>query len=59
MIIQVLETMTKEEKQKTWLCAANSSSAWHTGLSSGAPDTVRCARLVHVKRPLSGLDGGI
>jgi hypothetical protein len=38
MIIQVLETMTKEEKEKTWLCAANSSSAWHTGLSGGAPD---------------------
>jgi hypothetical protein len=30
MIIQVLETMTKEEKEKTWLCVANSSSAWHT-----------------------------
>jgi hypothetical protein len=23
-----------------------SSSAWHTGLSGGAPDSVRCARLV-------------
>jgi hypothetical protein len=23
----------------------NSSSVWHTGLSSGAPDSVRCARL--------------
>jgi hypothetical protein len=22
-----------------------SSSAWHTGLSGGAPDSVRCARL--------------
>jgi hypothetical protein len=30
---------------KSWLCAANSSSAWHTGLSSGAPDSVRCPRL--------------
>jgi hypothetical protein len=29
------------------LCAANSSSAWHTGLSGGAPDNVRCARLVN------------
>jgi hypothetical protein len=46
MIIQVLETVTKEEKEKTWLCAANSNSAWHT-------------RLVRVKRPLSGLDGGV
>jgi hypothetical protein len=51
--------MTKEEKEKTWLCAANSSSAWHTGLSGGAPDSVRCARLVHVKRSLSRLDGGV
>jgi hypothetical protein len=24
----------------------NSSSAWHTGLPGGAPDSVRCARLV-------------
>jgi hypothetical protein len=47
MIIQVLETVTKEEKEKTWLHAANSSSAWHTRLSGGAPDSVRCARLVH------------
>jgi hypothetical protein len=26
-----------------------------TGLSGGAPDSVRCARLALVKRPLSGL----
>ena len=31
---------------KSWLCAANSSSAWHTGLSGGAPDSVRCPRLL-------------
>jgi hypothetical protein len=46
MIIQMLETVTKEEKEKTWLRATNSSSAWHTGRSGGAPDSVRCARLV-------------
>jgi hypothetical protein len=48
MVIQVLETVTKEEEKKKgkgWLCAANTSSVWHTGLSSGAPDSVRCARL--------------
>jgi hypothetical protein len=48
MVIQVLETVTKEEKkkrEKSWLCAANTSSVWHTGLSGGAPDSVRCARL--------------
>jgi hypothetical protein len=26
-----------------------------TGLSSGAPDSVRCARMAMVKRPLSGI----
>jgi hypothetical protein len=35
----------RKELEKTWLCAINSSSAWHTGLSDGAPDSVRCARL--------------
>jgi hypothetical protein len=32
---------------KSWLCAVNSSSAWHIGLSGGAPDSVRCTRLVN------------
>jgi hypothetical protein len=36
----------RKEVKKTWLCAANFSSAWHTRLSGGAPDSVRCARLV-------------
>jgi hypothetical protein len=31
--------------EKNWQCAANSSSAWHTGLSGGTPGSVRCARL--------------
>jgi hypothetical protein len=51
MFIQVLETVTKEEKEKTWLFAANSSSAWHTGLSGGAPD----CPVVH--RTVSGTPG--
>ena len=29
-------------------------SVWGTGLSGGAPDSVRCARLPRPKRPLSG-----
>jgi hypothetical protein len=41
------------------VCSQNSSSAWHTGLSGGAPDSVRCARLVQVNLPLSGFDGGV
>jgi hypothetical protein len=47
MVIQVLETVTKEEEKKRERvgCAANTSSVWHTGLSGGAPDSVRCARL--------------
>jgi hypothetical protein len=42
MVIQVLETMTKEQeknREKSWLCAANTSSVW-------VHRTVRCARLV-------------
>jgi hypothetical protein len=30
-------------------------SVWGTGLSGGAPDSVRCARLPRTKRPLSGI----
>jgi hypothetical protein len=49
MVIQVLETVTKEEEKK-WKelgsVQPNVSSVWHTGLSGGAPDSVRCARLV-------------
>jgi hypothetical protein len=30
------------------------SSAWHTGLSGGAPDSVRCARPAPANWPLSG-----
>jgi hypothetical protein len=30
-------------------------SVWGTGLSGGAPDSVRCARLPRAKKPLSGI----
>jgi hypothetical protein len=30
-------------------------SVWGTGLSGGAPDSVRCARLLRAKKPLSGI----
>jgi hypothetical protein len=49
MVIQVLETVTKEEERKREGLGSvqpNFSSLWHTELSSGAPDSVRCARLV-------------
>jgi hypothetical protein len=42
--------MTKERKKK-WkrlgCVQPNSSSAWHTGLSGGAPDSVWCTKLVN------------
>ena len=34
---------------KRWMCAANSSSAWHTELSGGAPNCVQCPRLADVE----------
>jgi hypothetical protein len=58
----MLETVRKEDKMERKRLGSVQpifSSVWHTGLSGGAPDIVRCARLVHVKRPLSGLDGGV
>jgi hypothetical protein len=49
MVIQVLETVRKEEEKKPKRLGSvqpKLSSVWHTGLSGGAPDSVRCARLV-------------
>jgi hypothetical protein len=49
MVIQVLETVTKEEERKREKLGSVQpiySSVWHTGLSGGAPDSVWCARLV-------------
>jgi hypothetical protein len=43
----VLETekSRKEKNCKGLGCVQPSSAYWHTGLSGGAPDSVRCARL--------------
>jgi hypothetical protein len=49
MVIQVLEIVTKEEERKREGLGSvqpSFSSVWHTGLSGGAPDSVRCARLL-------------
>jgi hypothetical protein len=49
MVIQVLEIVTKGEERKRERLGSmqpNFSSVWHTGLSGGASDSVRCARLV-------------
>jgi hypothetical protein len=48
MFVQVLETEQRKEKQiwKMIGCEQPTSArAWHTGLSGGAPDSVRCPRL--------------
>jgi hypothetical protein len=55
----VLETVIKEEEKKSKRLGSvqpKLSLVWHIGLSGGAPDSVRCARLSPVKRPLSGKD---
>jgi hypothetical protein len=48
MFVQVLETLQRKEK-RIWKRIGyeqpTSARAWHTGLSDGAPDSVRCARL--------------
>jgi hypothetical protein len=55
MVIQVLETVTKEEERKREGLGSvqpNFSSVWHTGLS-GAPGWSA------VNSSLSGFDGGV
>jgi hypothetical protein len=40
--------MTKKREKgwkKEWLGQPKPAPAWHTGLSGGAPDSVRCPRL--------------
>jgi hypothetical protein len=58
----VLETMLRRRESNCKRLGGvqpNSSSALHTGLSGGAADSVRCARLVCVNSPLLGFDGGV
>jgi hypothetical protein len=58
----VLETVLKKREsncKRLGCVQPNSSSAWHTGLSGGAPDSVWCARLVRVNLSLSGFDGDV
>jgi hypothetical protein len=49
----VLES-EKRQMEKTWLDSQDCAQSGCIGLSGGAPDSVRCARLALVKRPLSG-----
>jgi hypothetical protein len=41
--------------EKLAVYSQKAARSGYTGLSGGAPDSVRCARLALVKRPLSGL----
>jgi hypothetical protein len=55
MVIQVLETVTKEEERKRERLGSvqpNFSSVWHIGLSGGAPDSA--PGWFAVNSPLSG-----
>jgi hypothetical protein len=50
--------VTKEEERKRERLGSvqpNFSSVWHTGLSGGAPDRVRCARLVRSELDALGI----
>jgi hypothetical protein len=53
----VLETVRKEEEKKQKRLGSvqpKLRSVWHTGLSGGAPDSVRCARLVSGEKAALG-----
>jgi hypothetical protein len=50
----VLES-EKIQLEKTWLGSQDSAQSGCTGLSGGAPDSVRCARLASANWLLSGL----
>jgi hypothetical protein len=57
MVIQVLEIVRKDEEKKPKRLGSvqpKLSSVWHTGLSGGAPDSVRCARLVSGEKVVLG-----
>jgi hypothetical protein len=41
----VLEIVRRKEPKRLGSVQPNLSSVWHIGLSGGAPDSVRCARL--------------
>ena len=50
----MLET-GKIQLEMPWLEQPRLCSVWGTGLSGGAPDSVRCARLARANWPLSGI----
>jgi hypothetical protein len=50
----VLETEKRKELQRLGWVQPKSSSAWHTRLSGGAPDSVWCARLASDEKATLG-----
>jgi hypothetical protein len=48
------EKRRRKETKKLGSVQPKLSSVWHTGLSSGAPDSVRCARLVSGEKAALG-----
>jgi hypothetical protein len=57
LFVKVLETVPKREESNCKRLDSeqpNFSSDWHTGLSGGAPDSVRCARLVSGEKAAPG-----
>ena len=45
----------KSSQRKVGCVQPKGCSVWSTGLSGGAPDSVRCARLTRANWPLSGI----
>ena len=45
----------KKKREELAVYSQEAVSVWGTGLSGGAPDSVRCARLPRPKSPLSGI----
>jgi hypothetical protein len=45
----------KKRRKELAVYSQEAVSVWGTGLSGGAPDSVRCARLPRAKWPLSGI----
>jgi hypothetical protein len=58
-VLEIVQRRRESNCKRLGCVQQNSSLAWHTGLSGGAPDSVRCVRLVHVNSPFSGFDGGV
>ena len=55
ILSKCLETERRRRREDLAVYSQGAASVWGTGLSGGAPDSVRCARLPRPNRPLSGI----